>query len=355
MNKMILMTVAGLVAAGTAVGRTWQDGLALSYSEGTNTMPYRLYLPYAYNDATNYPMVLFLHGSGEVGTDNNKQVSVHIGGLIEATYSNYPALLVAPQMNDSYWWSPNNPRDLTRGILAHVRRHYAVDERRLYVTGLSMGGFGTTYYAMAFPSMFAALAPMSGAYDNGIMWAGTRLAEVPTWLFHGSMDNTVTNAYSRTYYTNVSGLSTIIFTQTNYGYPTAVSGPIRYTELTGQGHNIWRLIYSNPPPPPPPRNPSYNLIYANAANPLYDWMFSQTRPPAASVMTGIARSGNASVISAVSDVPFASGYLMSTTNVSDPMSQWQCLSTNSFDADGSITFTHTPTNDLRRFYRVKIP
>lgn len=86
--------------------RTWQSGLPLYYSDVTTTMPYRLYLPANYNAATNYPLVLFLHGSGESGTDNVAQVENHISGLIARTYSDYPAILVVPQ-NDGSGWDPS--------------------------------------------------------------------------------------------------------------------------------------------------------------------------------------------------------------------------------------------------------
>lgn len=330
------LIVLGFLAAASGQARTWQEGLALSYSDGTTTMPYRLYLPYAYSSATNYPLVLFLHGAGEVGTNNSSQVSVHIGGLIERTYSNYPAILVAPQMNTTYWWSPANSADLTLGILAYVRRNYGVDDRRLYLTGLSMGGFGATEYAYYFPSVFAAIAPMSGARTIPPS-AGTRLSQVPTWLFHGSKDSTVTNLYSRNYFLNITGLGTITFSTTAYGYPTAVADTIRYTELTNLGHDIW------------------NLIFANASPALYDWMFAQVRPPATFTWTALTRSGETFVVRGSNDVPFATGYLLSSTNLAAPASEWLCVGTNWFDAGGRISLTNAPGDETRRFYLLKIP
>jgi predicted peptidase len=325
-------------AGATVAARTWQSGLALSYTDGTNTMPYRLYLPLNYSAATNYPLVLFLHGAGESGTDNIAQVKNHIAGLIARTYSDYPAILVAPQVINS-WWTPYNPDDLTLGILAQVRRNYAVDDRRIYLTGLSIGGFGTTDYAYDFPTLFAAIAPMSGADDfTPDAITEFQLSQLPTWLFHGSADTVVSVAYSRDYYTNVTGLMNITFTQTNYGYPTAVSGPIRYTELTGKSHDIWELIY------------------AGASTDFYDWMFSQTRPPAIFTFTAASANGGMFVFGGTNNVPFAAGYLLSSTNLLTPRSQWQCIAMNWCDASGSLMFTNNlDPNENQQFYILKLP
>ncbi len=85
-------------------------------------------------------------------------------------------------------------------------------------------------------------------------------ANVPTWLFHGDNDGSVPVSRSRNYFLDITGNSSIVFDQTVYGYPTAVSDPIRYTELPGFGHNIWSTLYANPD------------------TAMYDWMFAQAVP-----------------------------------------------------------------------------
>ena len=139
--------------------------------------------------------------------------------------------------------APDN--SLTFGVLAEVRRNYAVDDRRIYLTGLSNGGTGAGLYAYGYPTLFAAISPMSCGigFTPDDITANETFTQIPTWLFHGSADTVLSVVYSRDYYMLVAGLTNITFTQTNYGYPTAVSGPIRYTEFTGKGHDIWELIY----------------------------------------------------------------------------------------------------------------
>jgi predicted esterase len=336
-GKQFVMDNVTVSNVTSEIARTWQSGLNLYYTDGTNTMPYRLYLPLNYNAATNYPLVLFLHGAGSSGTNNIAQVNQHIAGLIARTYSDYPAILVAPQSIGSYWWIPRDT-DMTFGILAEVRRNYAVDDRRIYLTGLSNGGSGTAIYAYYFPTLFAAIAPMSsGAEFTPDDITENELSRLPTWLFHGSADTIISVAYSRDYYMLVTGLTNITFTQTNYGYPTAVSEPIRYTEFTGLGHDIWELIYG-----------ATNTDF-------YDWMFSQTRPPATFNFTAVSANGGTFVFGGSNSVPFATGYLLTSTNLQIPVSQWQCIATNWCDASGSLMFTNNlDPNENQRFYILQL-
>jgi hypothetical protein len=165
-----------------------------------------------------------------------------------------------------------------------------------------------------------------------------QLPKLPTWLFQGSADTVISDFYSRYYYMLVTGLTNIVFTQTNYGYPTAVSGPILYTEFTGRGHDIWELIYG-------------------AANTdFYDWMFSQIRPPATFAFATASAKGGTIVFGGSNSVPFATGYLLTSTNLQMPLSQWQCIATNWCDVNGNLMFTNIlDANANQRFYILKLP
>ena len=311
--------------------RTWDSGLDLSLTKGSYTMPYRLYLPANYSEATKYPVMIFLHGSGARGTDNESQVNQHIRGLIERTESDYPAILIAPQCPpDKYWFL--DPEDLTIDILEHVVRNYSTDVQRIYCTGLSMGGFGTTYHAYGYPHLFAAIAPMSGAYLSETLPENHRLRTLPTWLFHGSNDGAVDVEYSRDYYRFTTDISPIVFDQTLYGYTSALEGSIRYTELAGRGHNIWSLIYNH------------------TDTDLYDWMFSKVRPAARSANTRIERSGNTLEIQAESNAPFAQAVLRGASDFESPLSDWESIGEDLFDAHGNATFTTLMDPDIQRYF-----
>ena len=97
-RKTCMMLLVMLAVPAFALARDWQEGLALEVTVGSATMPYRLYLPKDDTPLQQYPIVLFLHGAGERGTNNTSQASTHIGGLIDRTYEDYPALLIAPQV-----------------------------------------------------------------------------------------------------------------------------------------------------------------------------------------------------------------------------------------------------------------
>lgn len=334
-TTLILSWLALITASCEA--RTWDSGLEMSITEGAYTMPYRLYLPANYSAAQKYPVVVFLHGSGERGTDNDKQVKSHINGLINRTESDYPAILIAPQCPpDKYWFYP--PEDLTIHILEHVIRTYSTDVRRIYCTGLSMGGFGATYYAYGHPHLFAAIAPMSGAYLSEALPLNHPLRTLPTWLFHGSSDTAVTVEYSRDYFRYTTGVSSIDLNQTFYGYTTAEVGNIRYTELAGKSHVIWDPIYNH------------------SSTDLYDWMFSKVRPATGTAEAKIERSGNTLTIRATSNRPFAQAFLRGSANLDSPVYDWQSIDTNLFDADGKATFTIPMDSEiLSYFYGITSP
>jgi hypothetical protein len=208
-----------------------------------------------------------------------------------------------------------------------------------YLTGLSMGGYGVTAYGYYFPTMFAAIAPMSGTMDFG--WDAEPPVEptrLPTWVFNGSIDPISPAWAARAYVTNLTGVSTITFNQTNYGYPTAVVGPVRYTELTDRGHNIWNFIYDNP------------------STDFYDWLFAQRRP-AAKLACNVSVAPDGSLfLNGASDVPLGSARVLCSTNVGVPLSQWLCPITNWFDVNGRFSIPlNGVLNEKQRFFSLESP
>lgn len=280
--RILAVSVASIcLMCQSAVARTWSDGQSLSYVSGLQTMRYRLYLPANYTASKNYPLVLFMHGSGESGTNNSSQVSNHISNLINLTESQYPSILIAPQLPTASGWSPGNSVDLTSGILQRVLDNYAVDDNRLYLTGLSMGGFGSMnyldWYTDGVGIEFAAAVSLSGGYSTTVnSQAVDNFNDVPIWLIHGNNDSVVSVNYSRNTYRSLIGISAatpINFNQTIMGYPTAVNGDIRYSEIPGGGHSGWSSLYGQ--------------------TTIYNWMFAQSVPePPANVLSLTALVGS---------------------------------------------------------------
>jgi predicted peptidase len=211
-------------------------------------MPYRLFVPPDLATSSDkFPLVIFLHGAGERGTNNVDQVATHIGGLWNAVRSpQYEAFMIAPQMTNAPGggsWNPLSPYDRTMEIVNSIMAEYPqIDSNRIYLTGLSMGGYGTFTYLQYFPDLFAAAVPMSGGGNPSKAYL---YKDVPIWVFHGSADTTVPVTQSQAM---VAALK-------------LAGGSPLYTEIAGAGHNIWDITYAD------------GVVQQYG---LYDWMFAQT-------------------------------------------------------------------------------
>jgi predicted peptidase len=217
---------------------------------------YRLLKPADYDSTKSYPLVLFLHGAGERGDDNYSQLKWGAPHFADPTFrEKYPAFVVAPQVPKESSWAPlsgirdtttftapmrgapNEPTQLTIKLLDKLQEKYMINTNRLYVTGLSMGGFGTFDLIERFPEKFAAAVPICGAGD---VTRAFLLKDMPIWVFHGAQDQVVDVRYSR---------SMVDAIQLAGGSPG-------FTEYPDAGHvKAWVYAYSNPR--------------------LYEWMFSK--------------------------------------------------------------------------------
>lgn len=182
---------------------------------------YLLYLPndYKADSSTKWPLVVFLHGSGESGTDLNKVKKHGPPKLVEQGKS-FPFILVSPQATNG--WPPETLVAMIRDIKSKLR----VDPDRVYLTGLSMGGFGTWELAMKHPEEFAAIAPICGGGDTAQIY---RLAHMPVWNFHGAKDDAVPLAASEKLMKALKPYN-----------PNA-----RFTIYPDAGHDSWTETYNN--------------------------------------------------------------------------------------------------------------
>lgn len=187
--------------------RSHTNGSIAKYS-----MPYRLFVPSNYNPGNSYPLVLFLHGAGERGTDNNAQLTANRGATIWAeleTQASHPCFVVAPQCPEGKQWVNtswvqgsysidnilvSNELKMVKDIINTLQTQYSIDASRLYITGLSMGGYGTWDFILRYPSMFKAAIPMCGAGDPT---KASLIGSMPVWTFHSNDDAAVPVSGSR--------------------------------------------------------------------------------------------------------------------------------------------------------------
>jgi predicted peptidase len=206
-----------------------------------NVLKYRLLTPPDYDSKTKYPLVLFLHGAGERGDDNTKQL-VH--GVAEFTKAEnrkkYPCFLVAPQCPEGKKWvevdwgadkhempkEASDPLRLTLELIDSLPKEYSIDTQRIYVTGLSMGGFGAWDAICRRPDYFAAAVPVCGGGDEK---QAEKIAKVPVWVFHGAKDGAVKPSRSRNM---VEVLK-------------KAGGKPKYTEYPEVGHDSWVPAYKD--------------------------------------------------------------------------------------------------------------
>ena len=190
----------------------------------TIEMQYLLYLPPAYDSSEEqWPLLLFLHGAGERG-DDLELVKVHGPPKMIAEGRDFPFVVVSPQCPKDEWWSIDALHDLINEIVETHR----IDTAKIYVTGLSMGGYATWRLACTYPKQFAAVVPICG---GGEPEKAPLMKEVPTWVFHGAKDEAVPLQQSQEM---VDALK-------------AAGSDVRFTVYPEGGHvEAWQNAYGDP-------------------------------------------------------------------------------------------------------------
>ena len=255
---LMLLTLIAMAGCAHVSGTTMEHGRFEAREVVVNGQrrAYQVFVPAA-KQAGRKPVVLFLHGSGERGSDNQAQLNAGIGPYLRKHMDDFPALVVLPQAPEGGEWMGDNNR-VALAALDAATREFGGDPRRTYLTGLSMGGYGTWEIALAQPKRFAALAPICGALTpfnkeralfvtpvaneaDPYAALAARLHHVPTWIFHGARDNVVSPDDDRKTYAALK----------------AAGADVRYTEFPDAGHNSWDPAYNTPE--------------------LWTWLFAQKR------------------------------------------------------------------------------
>ncbi|HAH44413.1 prolyl oligopeptidase family serine peptidase [Gimesia sp.] len=202
-------------------------------------MKYLLSLPENYDEKEKWPLILFLHGAGERGEDLDL-VTVHGPPKLIKNGKEFPFIVVSPQCPEDQLWQPV---ELT-ALLNDIEKKYKVDKDRIYVTGLSMGGFGTWSLAAYTPYRFAALVPICGGGEK--FWV-KKIKHVPIWVFHGAKDTAVPLERSQT-------LVDVLKKE---------KSDVKFTVYPEAAHDSWTETYDNPE--------------------VYEWLLQQVRKPEAEV------------------------------------------------------------------------
>jgi len=244
---------------------TTQTGFLLrTLKYNGQTHRYQVFVPPDYTPERTWPVILFLHGAGERGTDGFKQTAVGIGQAIRMNVERFPAIVVFPQVPPERAWF-GEQAEVAMAALDEVMATYSVDPERVYLTGLSMGGHGTWYVAYHWPDRFAAIVPICGfivfpeaargffgelppeqleiqSAEDPYRKVAERIKHLPIWVFHGADDPVVPVEASRRMVEALRELG----------------ADVQYTEYEGVGHNAW--------------DPAY------AESALMPWLLSHRRP-----------------------------------------------------------------------------
>ncbi|HNX27592.1 MAG TPA: prolyl oligopeptidase family serine peptidase [Phycisphaerae bacterium] len=188
---------------------------------------YLLFLPEDYGKPDKkFPVILFLHGSGERGC--NPEKLKEFGPFTQAAKeSSFPFIVIGPVCPAGRWWSDAEVSLSVMALLEKICKDYAVDRDRIYLTGLSMGGFGTWSLAEQYPNVFAAIAPVSG---GGNPYRANEIKHIPTMIFHGKNDRNVPVWQAQQMAMSL----------------TQAGGDAKLLIYPNIGHNIWGLVYSRP-------------------------------------------------------------------------------------------------------------
>ena len=224
--SLLLLTAMATLSFATEPQPGKQVEMKLELGEG-ESIDYLLYLPYDYEPGKEFPFMLFLHGRGESNGPLSILKTWGPPRLIEQG-KKFPHIIASPQCPKETRWEQSVEQTRLDLLLRHLLEKWPINEGRMYLTGLSLGGHGSWTLAARHPDMFAAVAPLCG---RGNPVDGEKLVDVPIWAWHGLADTVVPP----------SGTEDMV-----KAIKAAGGTQIRYTSLEGVGHNGWSAAYSTP-------------------------------------------------------------------------------------------------------------
>lgn len=237
---MVAVLVSGCISVRVDKVEVDDDNHVLARSTGFINMsthangedrPAVVYVPADYDPDKKYPLIVFLHGAGERGDDGLRQTEVGIGPAIRKNPERFPCIVLIPQCPRNMWWGPVSGRSDDNSSGAHITdgietmlQNFNIDEDRITLTGLSMGGYGTFSYGSEEVERFAAFMPICG---GGTTEGASNLARRPMWVFHGEADSVVPMARSKEMVEAIR----------------EEGGAVKFTTYPEVGHNSWDQAY----------------------------------------------------------------------------------------------------------------
>jgi len=250
MKTIIISIVISLFISLSASAQDWSQFQKEEHiNHNGDTLLYRILLPLDYDRDQLYPLILFLHGAGERGSDNERQLT-HGADLFLENREDFPAIVVFPQCpEDSYWidlsirkelknegdpdfsqsiHSPSEVLSVVNELVENIMRHESVNPRQIYVMGLSMGSFGTFETLGRWPDKYAAAVAICGG--GNLELAKNYADNTSLWITHGALDDVVPPVLSRRIYAKLQELG----------------ADVTYTEFENANHNAWDPTFSMP-------------------------------------------------------------------------------------------------------------
>lgn len=233
--KNVILPLLVLFCTGISFAQNDQTGSFKTEITVKKQLGYALHVPEGAKKSKK-PLIIFLHGSGEKG--NNIELVKNHGPFDYLKTHTLDAFVLAPQCPENEYWD----EEVLYRLIQKVVKDNNIEEKRIYLTGLSMGGWGAWNLAFAHPDMFAALVPIAGFVDRVPMIENCKIGEIPMRIFHGLLDDVVDVSYSTAIYKKLK--------------PCAKD--IQLTIFDDANHNSWTRVYDNPA--------------------IYEWMLKQAKP-----------------------------------------------------------------------------
>ena len=245
MSKRCILILPLLLLAISAVATAETGFLARTVDVDAVSYRYQVFVPSQWTSDEEWPVIFFLHGAGERGDDGLRQMEEGLPEILRDR-PNFPAVVVMPQCRRQTWWGDPAMEAQAFAALEASMKEFRGDPKKLYLTGLSLGGYGTWAFGYKYPKKFAALVPVCGgvrsrrrfpvpdwhpssrAPEDPYAETARGIGSVPVWAFHGDQDRSVPVTESR---------------KLTEALETA-GGNVRYTEYPGVAHNSWDRAYA---------------------------------------------------------------------------------------------------------------